>query len=305
MLFARTWNQKVKDRGLIHLSESAQNFETLVKEGGLLIANHNNSDMDWYWSCELLVTMGFPPATIKWFVKEFVLKVPVFGAVARASGQIALSRDWNEDRNIMAKAMQDMIAIWPRPHIFGIFPEGTRKTPERMELAKKFAEERGLKVLNNFLQPRVKGFMLAVDVCRRSGIKYLWNCTTLLVPKSYNFLDLILGRYHETKIHLEIIKLSDLPEGKEELSAWLRSAWVEKDILIDRFRKEGIKAKRVIQFKNLYGLICGNYLAFAGIIFLTVSRRYFSFAIYWFSFTCVCPMYLFLRHYFERKAKLA
>jgi len=294
----------MKDRGRIYLSENAQDLEKILKEGGLLISNHTNTDMDWYWALELLYALGFSPANLKWFVKTVVFKIPLFGPFTRLVGHIALSRDWNNDRLKMPAAIHDTIAIWPKPHVFALFPEGTRVTQAKMKLSKKFAEERGLKELNNCLQPRVKGFVLAVDVCRKSGLQYLFNCTTVMVPKPCNMLDLSLGNYHESQIYIEIIKLSDLPEGEEALAAWLRSTWVEKDCLIDKFHKNGIEGERVLHFYNAYAPICVIHSTTIVLVFVIVSRWSFWFAICWSSMQIVCIVYLMIRAILEPKVKL-
>jgi len=233
-----------------------------------------------------------------------VFKIPLFGPLTRVVGHIGLSRNWDNDRFKIPKAIYDTIAIWPKPNVFAMFPEGTRVTQSKMKLAKKFAEERGLKVLSNCLQPRVKGFVLAVDVCRKSGLPYLFNCTTVMFPKACNMQDLFLGSYHEPVIYIEIIKLCDLPEGKEALATWLRSTWVEKDCLIDRINKNGIEGERVIHFYNAYVPVCIIHTMGMVLLFVIVSRWNSLFAIYSLSMQTVCLVYLMIRAILEPKVKL-
>lgn len=268
------------------------------------MSNHNNSDLDWWWAAELASAMKLSPLAIKWFVKAVVFYVPIFGTVARALGHIGLSREWSKDRLKIRKAMNDLVALWPKPHIFAIFPEGTRKTAAKLKLAKKFARERGLQVLTNCLQPRVKGFLMAVDVCKKAGLRLLFNCTNQSVPKALNSWDLILGRYHELEIHIEIINLLDLPEDEEELTNWLRSAWVDKDKLIDTYQKSGFDGVRILPLKNRYAHTSIVYAVSTVTLFAIVSRWNVNFAIYWCSLQVVCLMYVLIRAFTERKVKL-
>ena len=84
--------------------------------------------------------------------------VPTVGWAWGMSDFIFLDRNWEKDKQILTNGM-DALASYPSSIWLLLFAEGTRISPEKLELSQKFAKERNLHVLKHHLTPRSKGFV--------------------------------------------------------------------------------------------------------------------------------------------------
>lgn len=232
-LWARGLSQSM-DRGRIYFKPGTETAIT-SKLPSLWISNHQDSQLDWVTFVELSYALGREPTSARAFMKSAFYWIPIIGWISLAQGAIALSRSWKKDesfiRNQMAKLGKSRY-----PVSFTMYPEGTRLTPKKLKLAQDFAKQRGLVVLKNVLQPRVKGFCLAVESARKCGAKYLFDITAIMTPKPANAPDLFLaGNLHQTDVFLEAFRLDELPESAQDLALWLRNRWVLKDAMMEKY----------------------------------------------------------------------
>ena len=90
--------------------------------------------------------------------KKMLKYVPTVGWAWGLSDFIFLDRNWEKDKQTLTKGMSDL-ATYPSSVWLLLFAEGTRLSPEKLELSQKFAKDRNLHVLKHHLTPRSKGFV--------------------------------------------------------------------------------------------------------------------------------------------------
>lgn len=74
-----------------------------------------------------------------------------------------LKRSWSNDAKMISRTFKS-IKLRSSPIWIVLYPEGTRKTLEKMAVSKKFAVDRGLPDLDMLMIPRTKGFIATVNV---------------------------------------------------------------------------------------------------------------------------------------------
>ena len=84
--------------------------------------------------------------------------VPTVGWAWALSDFIFLVRNWEKDKDTLTRGMAEL-ASYPSAVWLLLFAEGTRLSPEKLELSQKFAKERNMHVLKHHLTPRSKGFV--------------------------------------------------------------------------------------------------------------------------------------------------
>jgi len=237
------WNTNVKCR-LYYKDEKS--FEEFGKYSGIVIANHRY-DIDWlaaWMLSDKLGTLGSDKAMLKSSLRH----IPVIGWGWSLCDMIFLSRDWQKDKDNLAKQMK-ILLTYPRSLILAYF-EGTRFTKSKYEASQKYAEEKKLPIrLKNHLIPRTRGFH-----CMTSVIKEEMRKNPKLKFGLYNFevaldnddnskasLTSILGGA-KTCIHIYVESLNpeQVPTGSEEANSnYLFQVYKEKDRLMDYFKENG------------------------------------------------------------------
>lgn len=174
---------------------------------------------------------------LKFFVKNQLKWVPGVGWGMYLLRFPFLKRNWTRDKGSILRTFHRLVE-GEAPMWLVIFPEGTRIRPHKHERAVAFARERGLPEPRHLLVPRPKGFAAAIQALRgharavydltigyEEGVPTLWQYITGLVPRVH--------------LHVRRFPMEELPETNEELAAWLRQRWIEKDDLLDRFYATG------------------------------------------------------------------
>lgn len=237
------WNSNLKCR-LYYKDEQA--FKEFGSFSGIVVANHRY-DIDWLAAWMLSDKMGTLGGD-KAMLKASLRYVPVIGWGWSLCDMIFLSRNWQKDRENLAKSM-DTLLTYPRSLILSFF-EGTRFTRTKYEASVKFAEERNLPIkLKHHLIPRTRGFN-----CMVTRIKERMKADPSLNFGLYNFqialenddnskasLTSVLGGIKScVHIYLERLDFNDISvESEDATSAFLYKVYREKDQLVDYFKKNG------------------------------------------------------------------
>lgn len=96
--------------------EAEGTLDEAVKAGACIFAANHSSYVD------ILVTVAFLPAGVRFVAKGEVLAMPFIGTMVRRTGQFAFNRSDPEER---AKAAEEVDAALLRGESVAIYPEGT------------------------------------------------------------------------------------------------------------------------------------------------------------------------------------
>ncbi|KAI0564643.1 Lysophosphatidic acid acyltransferase [Gracilaria domingensis] len=124
--------------------------------------------------------------------------------------------------------------------------EGTRFTTAKREEAVQFARNRQLKVLDEVLQPRTKGFVSTVHALRADAqavydvtIGYSQLDSGEMNPTFQEMYGTPSRKDRVIHVHQRRIPMSELPQDDEELKKWVYRLYEEKDELLKGFRANG------------------------------------------------------------------
>jgi lysophosphatidic acid acyltransferase/lysophosphatidylinositol acyltransferase len=189
-------------------------------------------------------------------------------------GNIFVKRNWQNDEKTITKMFFEINE--QRDPIWLIcYPEGSRKTPKKLEESQKFAKDRHLPVLTHVLTPRTKGFVATVTSLRKSHIKYVYDMTIHYSPTIPNIYDIFAHKLQGTKLTIDIkrFKISELPSNDSELTQWLYNRFQEKDKLIETLQQGDVppqnSATPMVDFHihRIYLLVFCVVVAFASLLY--------------------------------------
>lgn len=237
------WNTNVKCRLYFKDEKSAKEFGTI---SGIVIANHRY-DIDWlaaWMFSDKLGTLGGDKAMLKSSLRY----VPVIGWGWSLCDMIFLSRNWQKDKENLAKSMETLIT-YPDSLILSYF-EGTRFTQKKYEASVKFAEEKNLPIrLKHHLVPRTRGFHCMTQVVQKQmksdpSLKYgLYNFQVAMDNDDNSKASLTsILRGTKTCIHIYVERhdVTKVPTATEEATAgYLYGIYKTKDDLFDYFKQHG------------------------------------------------------------------
>ena len=143
---------------------------------------------EWYLVQTLAVRAGMLGRCRYFAKKEIVYTIPIFGFAFWALGMILVSRNWTQDharieyvpcpsypsyvdfshrysgsrltgsREAFSRVKRNKHATW-----IVLYPEGTRRTPQKILAAQAYARQHGKTELQRVLLPRTKGFVATVQ----------------------------------------------------------------------------------------------------------------------------------------------
>ncbi|KAM7253541.1 hypothetical protein ACFE04_021695 [Oxalis oulophora] len=265
------------------------------KERVLLIANHR-TEVDWMYLWDLALRKG-SLGYIKYVLKSTLMKLPVFGWAFHILEFISVDRKWEVDEPKMRKMLKTFKDPC-HPLWLALFPEGTDFTEQKRIRSNKIAVEKGLPILKNVLLPKTKGFSACLEELRHS-LDAAYDVTIGYKNRCPTFMDNVFGTEpSEVHIHIQRIKLDDIPTSEQENAAWLINTFDLKDQLLSNFYSQG-------HFPNegtegyLSTIKC--LVNFTSVTFLTVLFTYFTlFTSIWFKIyvTLACS-YLATATYFD------
>lgn len=210
-------------------------------DNAILVGNHSGG-LDFMTGVAIANRAGIGNGRMSCLMKSSLQWLPAIGFTQKLCGSLFLKRDWAQDHKALDQKLAQMSGpSYPRPFYFGVFPEGTRITPEKKRKSHEFATSRGLPVLDHVLLPRSKGFVYIVDKMRDS-VDCVYDVTIAYSPVPMFVKDLLLhGRFRTTAIHIDVSRtpIKDIPKQEDALSKWLLDAWIRKDKLLATFHAEG------------------------------------------------------------------
>lgn len=109
------------------------------------------------------------------------------------------------------------------------------------EASVKFAQERGMAILNHHLIPRTKGFIASLPVLKKKcaaimDVQLVFDEKDKFKPTVIN---LLRGKSLTGHIYLRRIPMTDVPNDEAAASKWLHELFVRKDKLQESFHKTG------------------------------------------------------------------
>ncbi|PJF19842.1 hypothetical protein PSACC_00351 [Paramicrosporidium saccamoebae] len=179
----------------------------------------------------------------RYFLKDSIKYIPVFGWGMYFCNMIFLKRDWQRDNRRLAGAiglyLECELPIWLVSHV-----EGHRMNPSKRLESQKYAKAHGLPVLENVLLPRCKGFVSTIAALRGSHVKYVYDITVAYHHRVRGFLgtpslgEVLSGGLDDYQFHahVERIPISQLPLDEPNLNKWLYDLYVEKDRLLAKIK---------------------------------------------------------------------
>lgn len=209
-------------------------------ENALVISNHRFFG-DFFLLHHFAIAQSMLPFC-RYFAKDSIKFIPVFGWGIYMMGSIMLKRDWARDE----KKIKDTFELYltnELPIWIISFVEGSRFTREKLHHCNAFAKSKGLPLLSHLLVPRTKGFVAAIDTFKRGGSVHSVYITTLIYwhPKrplgsTPTVSDFLLGRLHEFRFHVHTRRfdISEIPESAVDVASWLINQYTELDTMLER-----------------------------------------------------------------------
>jgi len=175
---------------------------------------------------------------LKWFVKDVIKYVPGVGWGMIFLDCIFLKRDWKRDkerlRAQLSRFEEDQIPIWTLS-----FVEGTRINERKYAKSLEYAASIGVEPHRHLLIPRTKGFSLTLDALR-GHLDAVYDATIGYVEGVPTLWQWCRGDVQRVALHVRRFPIESLPVSEEELGAWLKERWREKDALLDHYYEHGV-----------------------------------------------------------------
>ena len=209
--------------------------EIPVRENALLIANHQQMpDIPAIMKfCKTKDRLG----DMKYFVKKQLKWVPGMGWGMQFLDCLFIDRDWAADRENIRRTFSRLVNGRVPVHLVS-FVEGTRLTLPKLEAAREFAHQKGLRVPCHVLVPRSKGFAASVEGLR-SHITAVYDITIGYengVPSLWQYIKGLARRIH---VHVRRFPINEIPEQADTVRQWLFDRWHEKDDLLEHYYETG------------------------------------------------------------------
>lgn len=175
----------------------------------------------------------------KAYAKKVISYIPTIGWCWKFAEFVFLERSFDKDKVIIERQL-DQIFDYPSPVALLLNAEGTRFTETKHEASVKFAQERGMTVLQHHLIPRTKGFTASLAVLKK-------KCGSILdvqilfdeAKTAPTLANVINGRPITGHIYLRRIPMSEVPDDEEAAAKWLHELFARKDKLAASFHKTG------------------------------------------------------------------
>lgn len=215
-----------------------EDWKLAGKEHILLMMNHTY-EVDWLFGWFYTEKAGWL-GNCKAYAKKVISYIPAVGWSWKFAEFVFLERSFDKDKVIIERQL-DEIFDYPDPVALLLNAEGTRFTPSKHEASVKFAQERGMTVLNHHLIPRTKGFTASLSVLKKKcpailDVQIMFDEADETKPTVMN---VIKGKPITGHIYLRRIPMSEVPDDEEEAAKWLQELFVRKDKLMSSFHKTG------------------------------------------------------------------
>lgn len=184
---------------------------------------------------------------VKFLAKKSLLLFPVFGLIGAVTDSVVfIERSAQRATEAMSKVYRRLTDARRAdlPFWLIIYPEGTRRTPEKLAAARDFAKKRDLRALDHLLQPRTKGFVSATQALRGTAgavydvtVAYGDNAEEEVRPSFLEMYFTTAVRQRVVHVHQRRIPLDCVPAEEEEAKLWVYKLFEQKDALIDGYYK--------------------------------------------------------------------
>lgn len=225
----------------------------------VVISNHRS----WYDTVTLysLARQVGGDGDVKFVAKNSLFWCPVFGFAGWVLDVVIfIAREAARDARVLDDTYAGLSDRGGWPFWLISYLEGTRRTRKKLAEAQAFARNRGLRPLQHVLQPRTKGFLTAVKALRGTATA-VYDITlgyqedrTAERDVSPDFLTALLVPTKTDSViavHQRRFDLADVPEGDEELKAWVYKLFEEKDKLLDEFYRTGKFPGRRVKWERM------------------------------------------------------
>lgn len=195
------------------------------KEHSLLVMNHAY-ETDWLFGwvfCDKIGVLG----NCKAYAKKVISYMPTIGWSWKFSEFVFLERSFDKDKETILSQLNE-IFDYPSPVWLLLNAEGTRFTKSKHEASVKFAQERGMTVLNHHLIPRTKGFTASLPVLKKKcdsvmDVQLVFDEKAKYAPSVVN---LLRGKSVEAHLYLRRIPMSEVPEDEVAAAKWVQDLFV-------------------------------------------------------------------------------
>lgn len=251
------------------------------KEHALLVMNHAY-ETDWLFGwlfCDKVGVLG----NCKAYAKKVISYIPTIGWSWKFAEFVFLERSFDKDKIIITNQLNE-IFDYPDPVWLLLNAEGTRFTKSKHDASVKFAQERGMPILNHHLIPRTKGFTASLPVLKKKcpaimDVQLVFNVNDKDEP---TILNLLRGKKMTAHLYVRRVPMSDVPDDEAGAAKWLQELFVRKDKLQTSFHKTGdffkdtdIAPVEPIQFKprpaTLINWVIWMILAMLPILYLLLT----------------------------------
>lgn len=236
----------------VHPLNICYDKQILQKKKCVVISNHL-TNYDWIYVLVVLAKLRMYEDLVI-ILKESLSKLPVYGYGMKVFGYIFLKRDWNKDREILAKGL---VKTRDRNRYFMLlFPEGTLIDPETHAKSKKFIEQNPIKLDDvefnpeNVILPRKTGFQMIYENLK-DQIDGIIDITLLVNPyqqypsEEFSLYDVFVKRSKKLDFRF-VVDFVDKTEINDE--QWIYRVFKKKEEMIDKYKK--IDTKKV-EFKDV------------------------------------------------------
>jgi len=222
-----------------------EDFELLGKEHALVISNHR-SDVDWLVGWVIAQRVGCLGGT-RAVMKKSTQFLPVIGWSMWFSEYVFLARNWTVDEQTLKSGYEKMRGF-PRTLWVALFVEGTRFTKAKLLAAQQFAAQAGMRVPQNVLVPRTKGFVSAVQNLREF-VPAVYDMTVAIsnVAPAPTMLRMFQGKPSVVHVHIRRVQMSQLPQEDEGITKWCHDAFEIKDKMLDDHEKHNTFGEELYQ----------------------------------------------------------
>lgn len=217
---------------------SKEDLAIAGSEHALLVMNHAY-ETDWLFGWMFTEKIGVL-GNCKAYAKKVISYIPTIGWNWKFAEFVFLERSFDKDKEIIKHQLSE-IFDYPDPVWLLLNAEGTRFTKTKHEASVKFAQERGMVVLNHHLIPRTKGFIASLPVLKKKcaaimDVQLVFDENS---PTKPTIINLLRGKSITGHIYIRRIPMADVPEDEAEAGKWLQELFVRKDKLQTSFHKTG------------------------------------------------------------------
>ena len=237
-------------------------------ENAIMLGNHAGG-IDFIVGVSLAGHGGMGCGRIATLMKEVLKYFPMVGWTNALQGSLFLKRNWEKDKSQLDKCLASMRSgEFPRPFWVGIYPEGTRITPAKLQESQTICREKGWPLLHKVLAPRPKGFVYIAQNLK--GTVSALYVVTVRYEECPVFVRhaFLLGRFKTKRVHVNFrrIDISKVPEGEDELKRFLFDIFLYKDKMLTAFdRLKFFPGRRYFHAPDYHSL-GANFLAWACLI---------------------------------------